>query len=75
MILLCGREIVEKMKSDDNVMVRKTARRDVVFLKTANDCAILKRSSLDPSFCRTGAVAATKGAIVASDSVRDIFKR
>ena len=58
------------MKSDDSVMDRKRARRDVVFLKTANDRTIQKRSSVNFSFCRTGAVAEMKGAIiVASDSV------
>ena len=55
-------------------MVRKTARRDVVFLKTANICAIPKGSSVNFNFCRTGAVAATKGAMVASNSVGDILK-
>ena len=62
------------MKSDDSVMDRKTARRDVVFLKTANDRTIQKRSSVNFSFCRTGAVAVPKGAIVASDSVVTVLK-
>ena len=31
MILLSEREIIEKVKEDDNVMVRKATRRDVVF--------------------------------------------